>query len=384
MAGIYIHIPFCKKACHYCNFHFSTSLHRKPALLQALHKEIEAAKHFHPYLNDQPIETLYLGGGTPSLLTIQELAALLAALQNTFQLESTAEITLEANPDDIEPTRLQDWRRLGINRLSIGTQSFFDEDLKWMNRAHNAMQAILAIEYAHQEGFDNLNIDLIFGTPTLSDKNWISNLEKASALGIDHLSCYALTVEEKTALHYFIKKGKTSGPEESGQVQHFELLQQWAESKHWDHYEISNLCKPQHRSRHNSNYWKGKPYVGFGPSAHSFDGETKRMIGVPNNALYIMAWLETLGEPYEIETLSETQRLNEKIMTGLRLSEGIAFDKQSKMIVDTVISEKKWRPLIKQIMVRETNGHILLQNNRMTLSQTGRLFADAISAELFL
>jgi oxygen-independent coproporphyrinogen III oxidase len=383
MAGIYIHIPFCKKACHYCNFHFSTSLHRKSEFLKALHTEINTADRNHPYLNEQPIETLYLGGGTPSLLTISELAELLHAIQHAFRLESYAEITLEANPDDIDPARLKDWKQLGINRLSIGTQSFFDEDLKWMNRAHNAKQAEGAIAYAHQQGFDNLNIDLIYGTPTLSDENWLANLEKAKKSGINHLSCYALTVEENTALHHFIRKGKTTPPGESHQVRQFELLQQWAQTQHWDHYEISNLCVPGHRSRHNSNYWTGKPYAGFGPSAHSFDGQMTRMMGVANNALYINAWLSNKGEPYDKEILNETQRLNEKIMTGLRLSEGIEINTEESMLENIQVPEKKWKQILQEIKAREAAGHLKMQEGTPILTPSGRLFADGIAAALF-
>jgi oxygen-independent coproporphyrinogen III oxidase len=384
MAGIYIHIPFCKKACHYCNFHFSTSLHRKADFLKALHAEIHAAAHYHPYLNAQPAETLYLGGGTPSLLTFSELESLFELLHEKFSFVKNSEITMEANPDDINPDALKSWKQLGINRLSIGTQSFFEDDLKWMNRAHNAVQAEEAIRLAHGMGFDNLNIDLIYGTPTLSDENWMRNLEKARTMGINHLSCYALTVEENTALQHFVKKGKTLPPEEGHQARQFEILQDWAERREWEHYEISNLCTPGHRSRHNSHYWTGKPYAGFGPSAHSFDGFFTRKMGIANNALYIKAWLENIGKPYDIESLTEHQRLNEKIMTGIRLIEGIELTEKERIISNTKLSEKQWNQMIKTKLKCEENGFIELLNNKIILTKKGRLFADAIASWFFL
>jgi oxygen-independent coproporphyrinogen-3 oxidase len=384
MAGIYIHIPFCKKACHYCNFHFSTSLHRKPDFLSALHNEIKASGRFHPYLNEQPIETLYLGGGTPSILSLAELESLFNLLRQKFTFSLNAEITLEANPDDINRDSLHGWKQLGINRLSIGTQSFFEDDLRWMNRAHNAGQAETAIEMAHSMGFDNLNVDLIFGTPTLSDENWLHNLEKASMLGINHLSCYALTVEENTALYHFVRKGKTLPPEEGHQARQFEMLQAWAKSRGWEHYEISNLCTTGHRSRHNSNYWTGKPYAGFGPSAHSFDGFFTRKMGISNNATYIHIWLDDMGVPYDLETLTEHQRLNEKTMTGIRMIEGIKLTENESMMSDTKLSEEQWNQMIKTKIKYTEKGFIEMLHDRIKLTEKGRLFADAIASEFFL
>ncbi len=384
MAGIYIHIPFCRKACHYCNFHFSTSLHRKTELLQALQIEIESGKMPVSNTLTEPVETLYFGGGTPSLLTTKELDSLLKAIHTTFNLLPDAEITLEANPDDIDAAKLEDWKLLGINRLSIGIQSFRQQELTWMNRAHNQEQAIHCIEMAASKGFDNLNIDLIYGTPTLDDEGWIKNLEMAGRSGVNHLSCYGLTVEENTALHHFVKKGKVPAPTEEKQAVHFEILMDWAAANGWDHYEISNLCKPGHPSLHNSNYWSGKPYLGFGPSAHSFDGNLTRWNGMPNNAIYIKSWLEGTEIPYQSEMLTKSQRLNEKIMTGLRKKEGIAISAEKSMIEGMVLSEKEMLSFL-QSADRFIHQDLLIQNpERIFLSSKGKLFADHIATGLFL
>jgi oxygen-independent coproporphyrinogen-3 oxidase len=384
MAGIYIHIPFCRKACHYCNFHFSTSLHRKPELLNALQHEILSDKLPVTIEISEPIETLYFGGGTPSLLTIKELDGIMRALEQKFHFSANAEITLEANPDDIHPENLDHWKTLGINRLSIGIQSFRQEELTWMNRAHNEQQAFKCLELAASKGFDNLNIDLIYGTPTLSDDAWKRNLEIAGQSGVNHLSCYALTVEENTALHHFVQKGKVPAPAEERQITQFEILMDWAAENKWDHYEISNLCKPGHHSRHNSNYWSGKPYIGFGPSAHSFDGSNTRWNGIANNALYIKNWLEGAGELYQSEIMTPSQLFNERIMTGLRRKEGL-----SKGFIQSIV--KGFTPTLKEKQAIQhivdgflASGLLIEGGGRITLSGKGKLFADHIAAELFL
>lgn len=383
MAGIYIHIPFCRKACHYCNFHFSTSLHRKPELLQALQVEIGS---FQPpsHLSDKdPVETVYLGGGTPSLLTLAELEGILNGIRNRFSVSQHAEITLEANPDDISAPLLEGWKDLGINRLSIGIQSFREEDLVWMNRAHNAAQAFGCIELAAAAGFDNLNIDLIFGTPTLPDEAWQQNLAQAKNLGITHLSCYALTVEENTALHHFIKKGKVPLPPEEKQARQFEMLMDWAEISGWEHYEISNLCQPGHRSRHNSNYWTGIPYFGFGPAAHSFNGQNTRWMGVANNARYIDAWLKQEGNAYETEVLTTVQMLNERLMTGLRRSEGVITDPASGIVAGISLTPPQQKAFHITLEGFVRDGLCKFDNGLLTLTQKGRLYADHVAAGLF-
>lgn len=383
MAGIYIHIPFCKKACHYCNFHFSTSLHQKQAFLLALQKEIEESPAYHPYLTTNTLESIYFGGGTPSILHPDELEKILTAISHRYPFSGNVEITMEANPDDISSENLFLWKQLGINRLSIGVQSFKQQDLIWMNRAHNSIQAYQCIELAFEAGFKSLNIDLIYGTPTLTNEAWLQNLDMASTLGINHLSCYALTVEENTALSHFVKKGKVPAPSEQKQALHFEMLQQWSNQNGWEHYEISNLCKPGNRSFHNTNYWKGVPYAGFGPSAHSFNGQNTRLMGIANNALYIKAWLEKHQEPYQRETLTDLQRLNEKIMTGIRLLEGISVCKEKREIAGVTLSEKKWNQWESVVKKWRYSGHVIEQNNNIFLTNKGRLFADAIAADMF-
>ena len=314
MAGIYIHIPFCRKACHYCNFHFSTSLKQKDELLAAILKEIEIQKK---YLNTAEIETVYLGGGTPSVLSIKDLDILFKTLDTHFTIKDTAEITLEANPDDLSLDYLQELKQHSrINRLSIGIQSFSEEDLLWMNRAHNAIDAKACIEYAQDAGFDNLTVDLIYGAPTTSDEQWLKNMKTVFDYDIPHISCYALTVEKDTALHNLVKKGKMPPIDEEKSARHFEMLMFEMKRFGYLHYEISNFAQPNHFARHNSNYWLGVPYLGLGPSAHSFDG-TSRQWNIANNAVYIKS-LNDNKVPFERENLTPAQRYNEYVMTTLR------------------------------------------------------------------
>jgi oxygen-independent coproporphyrinogen-3 oxidase len=258
MAGVYIHIPFCKKACNYCNFHFSTSTSLQHDFVNALITEIELQKDYF----SEPVSTIYFGGGTPSILPAKNIEKILAQLGKSFSIEKFPEITLEANPDDITAEKLLIWKSYGINRLSIGVQSFFEEDLLWMNRAHSANEAVNCIKLAHASGFDNLTIDLIYGTPTLTDDNWKRNVEKAIALQIPHLSCYSLTVEPKTALEKLIRQKKLAEVDPEKQARHFELLMLWMNDAGYEHYEISNFARPGFRSKHNSSYWQGKSYLG--------------------------------------------------------------------------------------------------------------------------
>ncbi|MCS7036270.1 MAG: radical SAM family heme chaperone HemW, partial [Saprospiraceae bacterium] len=257
MAGLYLHIPFCRQACHYCNFHFSTVLRLKPGLLQAMLRELELRQD---YLRGEPLHSVYLGGGTPSLLETAELAALFERISALFRLEPDAEITLEANPDDLTPERLRDLRRYTpVNRLSIGIQSFFDEDLQWMNRAHDAQQALRCIPEAQAAGFDHLTIDLIYGLPEATDERWAENVRLALSFGIPHLSCYCLTVEEGTALAHFVRKGRSRPVDEERAARQFERLMDEAERHGYEHYEISNFALPDRYARHNSSYWFGQP-----------------------------------------------------------------------------------------------------------------------------
>ncbi|HEX2848550.1 MAG TPA: radical SAM family heme chaperone HemW [Chitinophagaceae bacterium] len=385
MAGIYIHIPFCKQACHYCNFHFSTSLRYKNELITALLKEIELTPNFFPEATASAgiIETIYFGGGTPSLCTQDEIKKILGKVRDTFPVSTDAEITLEANPDDISAEKLQQWKKAGINRLSIGIQSFFEEDLAWMNRAHNSRQAweslVLATNY-----FDNITIDLIYGTPALTKEKWKQNVEKVIELGIPHLSCYALTVEPKTPLQKLIREHKTPDVNPDQQSEQFLLLMEWAQQAGYEHYEISNFAKPGFRSRHNSSYWQGKPYFGFGPSAHSFDGQS-RWWNVANNTKYMRS-IEEGTIPFEKEVLTATQQINELIMISLRTQEGLNLGRITQTIRGMnkeELTEVKAQ-LLKGSSKYIKNGLMIQEKEWLRLTREGRLLADGIAADLFL
>jgi oxygen-independent coproporphyrinogen III oxidase len=374
MAGIYVHIPFCKKACHYCNFHFSTTHSLLPQMVKAIAQEMELQASLG-YIQE-PIETIYLGGGTPSLLNHEQLELLFTQIHRYFTVTPHAEITLEANPDDINHPQLKHWKAVGINRLSIGIQSFNEADLRWMNRAHTATQAVECVTLAQQAGITNISIDLMYGLPGATNQHWLQNIEQALALQVPHISAYALTVEEKTALHKMIEKGKISPVYDEHQSDQFHLLVNTLESNGWEHYEISNFCEPGRHSQHNSNYWKGVHYVGFGPSAHSFNG-VSRQWNIANNALYITA-IENNQLPYEIEILTPLQQLNEYIMTSLRTRQGIQFSHISTNFGQP-FNEKLLHavaPFIQQELVQSTNDGI-------QLTQRGKFFADGIAAALF-
>lgn len=373
MAGIYIHIPFCKQACHYCNFHFSTSLRYKNELITALLKEIELSRSFLPGRNEtgkEIIETIYFGGGTPSLLSKNELQKILKKIQTFFTVSEDAEITLEANPDDISTEALKTWKEAGINRLSIGIQSFFDEDLLWMNRVHTAEQASQNLQLTLKY-FDNISVDLIYGMPGLTNKRWEQNVEKVISFNIPHLSCYALTVEPKTPLQKLIQQHKSGDVDPDKQSEQLLLLMEWLNAAGYEHYEISNFAKVGLRSKHNSSYWQGKNYYGFGPSAHSFDGKA-RWWNISNNNIYIQS-LEKGIVPFEKEELTVTQKANEYIMTSLRTMEGLDLRKVKS------ISEELRKKSQKYII----NGLMVLQNDNLILTNKGKLLADGIASDLF-
>ncbi len=372
MAGIYIHIPFCKQACHYCNFHFATSLRHKAALINALISEIDLQKK---YLKKENIETIYFGGGTPSLLETGELQSLIHKIRSVFRVSTTEEITLEANPDDITEEKLVGWKEIGINRLSIGVQSFFDEDLRWMNRAHDSKLAVNSLELAVRH-FENITIDLIYGTPQLTNEKWKHNVDTAIALNIPHLSCYALTVEPKTPLHKMIDQHKSEDINPDKQSEQFLLLMQWLEEAGYEHYEISNFAKPGQRSRHNSSYWRGRKYLGIGPSAHSFNG-TSRQWNISNNTLYTDSIDQNII-PFEAENLTPVQRLNEYIMTALRTMEGISLEfLSSRFGITEEVMMKKAKKFIDA-------GLIQTINNSLVITREGKLLADGIAADLFI
>ena len=372
MAGIYIHIPFCKQACHYCDFHFSTSLKYKDELLQALIKEIKLQKN---YLDGETVETIYFGGGTPSVLSADEINHILDTIAGLHTISADAEITLEANPDDLSKEKLHSLRETAVNRLSIGVQSFFDEDLMWMNRAHKAWEAESSVKRAQDTGFENITADLIYGYPLLTDQKWKYNLDKIFELDIRHLSSYSMTVEPRTALASFIKTKKQAPIDEQQSAEQFILLMDATQAKGFEHYEISNFCKPGAYSRHNSNYWKGVKYLGIGPSAHSYNGETRQW-NVPNNPKY-MAALEKSEIPAETEMLSETNRLNEYVMISLRTMWGLDLQTLEK------ISGGSATELSKSTIEFFEKEWIVKKENTIFLTQTGKLYADHIASSLF-
>ena len=372
MAGIYIHIPFCRKACHYCNFHFSTSLGKAEAVVNSIIKEIGIRSSEMK----EEVQTIYFGGGTPSILATATIENMLDAIKTNYSVSSNPEITLEANPDDITAEKTMAWKQMGINRFSIGVQSFADENLRWMNRAHDASQSIQCIQTIRDVGFENFSIDLIYGTPGQTQEGWIKDLEKAIELKIPHLSCYALTVEEGTALHHLIGSGKKEKISADEQAERFEALVQLSSLAGYSHYEISNLALPGKESRHNSAYWEGKPYLGFGPSAHSFSG-TKRSWNIADNLKYIQA-IDAGIPPSEEETLRETDQLNEYIMTSLRSIKGM-----QKETIKTRWGMEKLQIISREIEPFIDAGKIIATENAWILSGEGRFFADGIASALF-
>lgn len=373
MAGIYIHIPFCKQACSYCNFHFSTSLSQKDAFINALQKEIRiTANAASAHKN---IDTIYFGGGTPSILSKQAIQDILYTIYENFDVHKAAEITLEANPDDVNSNIVQDWLSIGINRLSLGIQSFNDDELTWMNRAHNALHALNSIDLIQQAGFTNFSVDLIYGSPLLSHEELQKNIQYVLQKNIPHIACYALTVEEKTLLYKQIHKQKSLPIDETHQSEQFHIMVTMLEAAGYEQYEISNFAKPGYRSQHNSSYWKGIAYWGFGPSAHSFDGLASRRWNVANNALYIQS-IENNLIPFEEEILTPTQQLNEQIMIGLRTMEGISLKKLEERFG---IQQQ----LLVQAKTYIATGKIKLVDGHLMLSKEGKFFADGIAADLF-
>lgn len=375
MAGIYIHIPFCKQACTYCNFHFSTSLKQKEAFINALLKEIKIFQ-----TTDSPsstIETIYFGGGTPSLLLIDEIHKILAALQEKFAVVETAEITLEANPDDISKKKLVSWKEAGITRLSIGLQSFDEAELKWMNRAHNAAEAYQTLDLVKAAGFTNYSMDLIYGSNLQTNEILKHNLDTLTSAGVPHISAYALTVEPKTALQHFINANKEAPVNTDKQAEQYQILMDHLLAHGYEAYEISNFSKPGFRSRHNSSYWQGKPYYGFGPSAHGFNGSNRRSWNVANNAVYIDA-IENDKPFVEEEILNETQQLNEQIMISLRLMEGINLEEIKQKFGKKRFNEinKKAEKFLKETL-------LILENEHLKLTRKGRFLADGIASDLF-
>lgn len=374
-AGIYFHIPFCKQACHYCNFHFSTTLKNKSSLLNAIGREIDLRKkdwQKHDY------QSIYFGGGTPSLLNYSELNELLNKVKSNFSINENAEITLEANPDDLSKDYLKQLLDAGINRLSIGVQSFFDKDLEFMNRAHNEKEAVRSIEDAYNIGIKQISIDLIYGTPGMNNAQWLDNLKIAASLPISHISCYALTLEPNTAFHHFVKKEKMQAPDDGLAEQQFKMLQDFVNEKKWEHYEISNIAIDKKRAIHNSSYWNGNPYIGFGPSAHSFDGHKTRAWNISSNAKYIRD-LEAGVSFSEEEVLTKQDRFNEILMTGLRRKEGLSFSK----ITDYLDDEVQANEFKKNLNSLKKKKHLLTEGDNWKINKESVFLADYIISELF-
>lgn len=347
----------------------------KKEIIDAIINEISLTP-FYQVVNEK-IDTIYFGGGTPSILTIEELQLILEKIQNKFKITPDAEITLEANPDDITTEKLAQWKKAGINRLSTGVQSFVETELKWMNRAHNVADALTCIDAIKDAGFKDYSIDLIYGSPLLSDDDWKRNVSIIFDKNVPHISCYALTVEPKTALHKMIKTHKKETIDAEKQAEQFLLLMDWMEDAGYEHYEISNFSKPGMRSKHNSSYWQGKYYYGFGPSAHSFNGATRRW-NVANNSLYLHS-LKQNKIPFEEEILSDTQKANEYIMTALRTMEGIDLEKTVAVFGENITGEilsasKKW----------QTGNKLTFTQSKLVLTREGKLFADGIAADLFI
>jgi oxygen-independent coproporphyrinogen-3 oxidase len=373
MSGIYLHIPFCRQACHYCDFHFSTSVQTKEAVLRCMKQELEMRREEMPF----PIHTIYFGGGTPSLLKTEEILQLLDSVFTNYQVLPNVEITLEANPDDLSAQKLKELRNTPINRLSIGVQSFHELDLKYLHRIHSARQAEYAIKGAQDAGFENLTIDLIYGIPTLSENGWMENLERTIALQVPHVSAYALTVEEQTPLFHLIRRKKAIAPPDDQATRDFMMMTQVLPMAGFEQYEISNFAQSGFRSRHNSSYWKGLPYLGIGPSAHSFDGENTRRWNVANNVHYIQGIIE--GTPwFEKEHLTFENRVNEWIMIRLRTYEGIDI-KETGIRFGSDVSNH-----IVTTIQNLNPGWYELKDQMIKLTSAGMLMADHIASELMI
>jgi oxygen-independent coproporphyrinogen III oxidase len=373
MSGIYIHIPFCKQACHYCDFHFSTNFSRKNDMVKAIKKEIMLRK---TELQNIPIETIYFGGGTPSVLSVQEILQIIQTIKDNYTVIQNPEITLEANPDDLDEATILQLANSLINRLSIGVQSFFEEDLQLMNRAHNATDADKSVLLAKQY-FDNISVDLIYGMPNMTNLRWQQNLQKALELKIPHISSYALTVEPKTALHKMVQTKKVTLIDEELVQEQFHLLVNTLENNGFIHYEMSNFGKPNYFSKNNSAYWQGKYYLGIGPSAHSFNG-ISRSWNTNNNIKYIHA-IEKSILPSESENLTITDRYNEYIMTGLRTMWGVSFNK-----IEKEFGERYLLYLLDQIKPHVENNFLQVNNQVLTTTLKGKFLSDGIASDLFL
>lgn len=373
MASLYIHIPFCKQACNYCNFHFSTQLQYAAEMINSITLEMKLRKHELP---DEPLQSIYVGGGTPSILGDDLLHQLFNAIYATFKVEPDAEVTTEANPDDITPEKLNAIKQTPVNRFSMGVQSFFDEDLIWMNRAHKANEAEKSIKLIQDFGFNKISIDLIYGGPTLSNENWTKNLSKINELGLNHVSAYCLTVEPQTALHHHINKGKLPALDEEKAAEQFNMMIEQLGSFGFEQYEISNFARNKEYAVHNTSYWQNRPYLGVGPSAHSFNGK-QRSWNVANNQVYMKQLVQHIL-PLEIETLTTANSINEYMMTGLRTIWGCSWQEISSRFGEQYYAELKYKiePYI-------TQQKIVDDGISFKLTTQARILADGIASDLF-
>jgi oxygen-independent coproporphyrinogen-3 oxidase len=375
MPGLYLHIPFCKQACHYCDFHFSTSLRLKPRMVEAIVRELELrAGYLGPNVT---LDTIYFGGGTPSLLTGAELDQIFAAIHRHFAVAPGAEITLEANPDDLSAAKVAELAASPINRLSIGLQSFYEPHLQLMNRAHTAGESTSAVRRAQDAGFENISVDLIYGVPAPGHHIWEADLANAFALQVPHVSAYALTIEPGTAFGHRLQKGTFVAPPDEFVATQFEMLLAAMRAHGYEQYEISNFCQPGRESRHNSNYWRGVPYLGLGPSAHSYDGRN-RQFTVANNPQYVAAVLERGEVPATIDQLCATDRANEYLLTTLRTARGCDL----AYLRDTLGFDL---PATRAAYLSQltASGWACIRNEVLTLTDAGKLLADQITLELF-
>ena len=374
MAGIYIHVPFCKQKCNYCNFHFSTKQDNVEELVSGMIIELDQRKS---YLKTKKIDSIYFGGGTPSIIDVKHIINIIEKIYSLFDVKKTAEITMEFNPDDIKKEKLNKLRQAGINRLSIGIQSFNNEDLIFMNRSHNAKEAISSIKLAKECGFNNMSIDLIYGVQNQTDKTWKKNLNQMFELEIDHFSAYALTVEPDTKLNYLIKKKRVQPTSELKAENHFKILQEESLKMGYKQYEISNFCRKNKFAQHNTSYWKDKAYLGIGPSAHSYNGKSRRW-NISNNLKYITL-INNSEKYFDEEKLSPTQKYNEYTLTSLRTIWGVSLDYLENNFDQHIVSHFK-----KNARKWIDNKNIILEKNNVRLTNKGMLFADAISSDLFI
>jgi len=372
MAGVYVHVPFCKVKCHYCDFHFSTNLKNRIALVEAICKEISIRQD---YLKDDIVETIYFGGGTPSILETDLIQTVITTIRSKFTISKNCEITFECNPDDLNAKKLADLYQIGVNRLSIGIQSFDDELLQFMNRAHNSNESLNAVTLAKQAGFNDITIDLIYGIPGLSLDKWKQTLNQSLKLEVGHISAYCLTIEKDTVFGRWHSTGKLDPFPDDKSLEQFQYLMDFAKENEFEQYEISNFSRPNSISRHNSAYWLGEKYLGIGPSAHSYDGESRQW-NIANNALYIK-FISKKQVFFERETLSKSDQFNDYILTRLRTKWGLNSTEMNQ------VSFQMTKNVESEIKKHIRQGNVEKKGEIYRLTDQGKYLADAISADLF-